>query len=153
MINAHTRTLAATGAPARSAVVRLARRGVLACALLVAGIGAAQAQHGRGQYRDDQLVQQQVQPDPRGERFQPMPREGESGREQPRFDPRSFDSREFDDVRRRRQQQQQQQMQQEQNARNAEAVRRSRMTPDERRDLRRQINEAGMDLYPNPPRH
>ena len=24
-----------------------------------------------------------------------------------------------------------------------------RMTPDERRDLRRQINEAGMDLYPN----
>jgi hypothetical protein len=22
------------------------------------------------------------------------------------------------------------------------------MTPDERRDLRRQINEAGMDLYP-----
>jgi hypothetical protein len=34
--------------------------------------------------------------------------------------------------------------------RNSEAVRRGgRMTPDERRDLRRQINEAGMDLYPN----
>lgn len=150
MINAHTPSHAATGAPARSAVLRLARRGVLACALLVAGIGAAQAQHGRGQYRYDQQLQQ----DPRIERFQPMPREGENGREPPRFDPRSFDSREFDDVRRRRQQQQrQQQMQQEQNARNAEAVRRSRMTPDERRDLRRQINEAGMDLYPNPPRH
>ncbi len=152
MINAHTPTHAATGAPARNAVVRLARRGVIACALMVAGIGAAQAQHGRGQYREEQQVQQQMQPDPRGdrvERFQPMPREGDNPREQQRLDPRSFDSREFDDVRRRRQQQ----VQQEQNARNAEAMRRSRMTPDERRDLRRQINEAGMDLYPNPPRH
>lgn len=27
-----------------------------------------------------------------------------------------------------------------------------RMTPDERRDLRRQINEAGQDIYANPPR-
>ena len=26
------------------------------------------------------------------------------------------------------------------------------LTPDERRDLRRQINEAGMDIYPNTPR-
>jgi hypothetical protein len=45
-------------------------------------------------------------------------------------------------------------MQQEQNMRNAENARRSsgRMTPDERRDLRRQINEAGMDLYPANPR-
>ena len=49
--------------------------------------------------------------------------------------------------------QRRQQMQQEQNARNAEAVRRGeRMTPDERRDLRRQINEAGADLYQRTPR-
>lgn len=27
-----------------------------------------------------------------------------------------------------------------------------RMTPDERRDLRRQINEVGQDIYSNPPR-
>ena len=41
----------------------------------------------------------------------------------------------------------------QQQERNAEAQRRSgRMTPDERRDLRRQINEAGVDLYPNTPR-
>jgi hypothetical protein len=53
----------------------------------------------------------------------------------------------------RDEQRRQMQMQQEQNMRNAENLRRSgRMTPDERRDLRRQINEAGMDLYPNPPR-
>ncbi len=38
--------------------------------------------------------------------------------------------------------------------RNAEMSRRAgRLTPDERRDLRRQINEAGQDIYANPPRH
>ncbi|WP_229504972.1 hypothetical protein [Massilia mucilaginosa] len=45
--------------------------------------------------------------------------------------------------------------QQEQNAQSADASRRgsgSRMTPDERRDLRRQINEAGVDIYRNAPR-
>ena len=30
--------------------------------------------------------------------------------------------------------------------------RNGRMTPDERRDLRRQINEVGQDIYANPPR-
>jgi hypothetical protein len=38
-------------------------------------------------------------------------------------------------------------------SRNAEMNRRvGRMTPDERRDLRRQINEVGQDIYANPPR-
>ena len=37
---------------------------------------------------------------------------------------------------------------------NAEMSRRAgRLTPDERRDLRRQINEVGQDIYANPPRH
>jgi hypothetical protein len=37
--------------------------------------------------------------------------------------------------------------------RDAEMNRRvGRMTPDERRDLRRQINEVGADIYSNPPR-
>lgn len=41
----------------------------------------------------------------------------------------------------------------QENANNAEMSRRmSRMTPDERRDLRRQINEAGMEVYSNTPR-
>ncbi|ATQ76238.1 hypothetical protein CR152_18115 [Massilia violaceinigra] len=47
------------------------------------------------------------------------------------------------------------QAQQEQNAQNtADAARRGgrMMTPDERRDLRRQINEAGVDIYRNAPR-
>jgi hypothetical protein len=38
--------------------------------------------------------------------------------------------------------------------RNADMSRRTgRLTPDERRDLRRQINEVGQDLYANPPHH
>ncbi len=36
---------------------------------------------------------------------------------------------------------------------NSDAFKRNgRLTPDERRDLRRQINEAGQDIYPNTPR-
>ena len=59
---------------------------------------------------------------------------------------RSFEGRSSDEQRRL------QQLQQEQGNR-AEAFRRSgRLTPDERRDLRRQINEAGLDIYPNTPR-
>lgn len=57
-------------------------------------------------------------------------------------DPRSFDTRAAE----------QRRIMQE-NANNAEMSRRmSRMTPDERRDLRRQINEAGMEVYSNTPR-
>jgi hypothetical protein len=63
----------------------------------------------------------------------------------PRIDPRSFEAR--DELRR------QQQLQNEQGNRNADAFRRNgRLTADERRDLRRQINEAGQDIYPNTPR-
>ncbi|MDP3669740.1 MAG: hypothetical protein WA191_09735 [Telluria sp.] len=58
------------------------------------------------------------------------------------FDPRSFEAR-------AEEQRRMLQLQQEQNAQQADAARRNgRLTPDERRDLRRQINEAGQDLYP-----
>lgn len=57
-------------------------------------------------------------------------------------DPRSFESR-ADEQRRLM----------EENNNNAEMSRRmGRMTPDERRDLRRQINEAGQQVYSLPPR-
>ena len=60
--------------------------------------------------------------------------------------PRQMDQRAFDEQRR-------QQVQMEQAARNNDTFRRNgRLTADERRDLRRQINEAGQDLYPNTPR-
>jgi uncharacterized membrane protein YqiK len=71
-------------------------------------------------------------------------RQPERQYEQRQFDGRAFEAR-GDEQRRQIQMQ-------EQNAR-AEALRRNgRMTADERRDLRRQINEAGLDIYPNTPR-
>jgi hypothetical protein len=140
MDNAHNKTIAMSR-PAGS-LVRLARRGVAVLLLSCAGIGAVSAQNS---HRDDG---QQV---PRGERFQ-LPRDdGRDARAYDSRDGRSYDARAFDV---REEQRRQAQLQQEQNMRNAENARRSsgRMTPDERRDLRRQINEAGMDLYPTNPR-
>jgi len=58
-------------------------------------------------------------------------------------DPRSYEAR-AEEQRRAMQE----------SSRNAEMSRRTgRLTPDERRDLRRQINEVGQDLYALPPRH
>jgi hypothetical protein len=135
MNNAHNQTTAVSCTSGCGALVRLARRGAAVIALACIAIVPASAQHGR---RDD------GQQAPRSERFQ-LPRDMDA-----RVDPRAADARAFDV---RDEQRRQMQMQQEQNMRNAENLRRSgRMTPDERRDLRRQINEAGMDLYQTPPR-
>jgi hypothetical protein len=107
---------------------RLARFAVLACALVL-GAGSAFAQQ-HGDRRDDRGDGQQ------SSRF--------------RLPPQDRDQR--DDVRaaedQRRAQQQEQREQREQREQQHDARRSGRMTPDERRDLRRQINEAGMDLYP-----
>ncbi len=127
MKHAHTNNYAASGA-GRGRLARLVGRGVLACALAVAGAGTAFAQQSERDARRDEAAQQ------RGDRFQA----------DQRFEQRAFE---------REEQRRQMQMQQEQQMRNADAARRSgRLTPDERRDLRRQISEAGMDLYQNPPR-
>jgi hypothetical protein len=57
-------------------------------------------------------------------------------------DPRSFEARA-----------EEQRRLMEENSNNAEVSRRmGRMTPDERRDLRRQINEAGQQVYSLPPK-
>jgi hypothetical protein len=111
----------------------LVRRLGLACAFACAAIStAAAAQYDHEAQRNGP------------QQNQPAPRPAEQGRQN--------DTREYE-ARAEEQRRQQQQAQQEQNRRNAEAGRRSgRLTPDERRDLRRQINEAGMDLYPNTPR-
>ena len=132
-----TRMIAKMHAHARSSVssVASAVRGagvacVFACMALVA-MTAAQAQDRGGFHKDDLGPPQQQQPrDDRGGQRQDVT---------PRFDQR--DQRAADDAHRQQQE------------RNADAQRRSgRLTPDERRDLRRQINEAGVDLYPNTPR-
>jgi hypothetical protein len=62
-------------------------------------------------------------------------------------DPRQLDPRSYE----ARAEEQRRAMQEA--GRNAEMNRRAgRLTPDERRDLRRQINEVGQDIYANPPR-
>jgi len=104
---------------------RLARRAVLACALVLGAGGALAQQH--GDRRDDQGMQQ---PQPQFSRFRLPPQDRDQ-----RDDMRAYEEQ-------RRAQQQEQREQQHDSRRS------SRMTPDERRDLRRQINEAGMDLYP-----
>ncbi|QJE01410.1 hypothetical protein HH212_16340 [Massilia forsythiae] len=102
-------------------IARIAARTALACALAFGAGGASAQQH--GDRRDDQGMQQR-------ERFS-LPQQDREGRQS--------EARANDDMRRAQQQDQQEQR---------EATRRagSRLTPDERRDLRRQINEANMDM-------
>ena len=122
-------------------IARVALRGALACAL-VFGAGTAFAQQYGGDRRDDM---QQHQPGGR-ERFSLPPQDRGQ---------READNRAYEEQRRAQQQyQQQQQQQQQQQAQQYGQAQRDdgrrgsgRLTPDERRDLRRQINEAGMDLY------
>lgn len=116
--------------PATLGGVRLARVLCAAAAVLAVVAGPAMAQR-QDRGGDPRMQDMRSQQEPR-----PMP-QAEHGQ---RFDPRTFDSREFDERR----------MQQEAAARSQEARRSGRLTPDERRDLRRQINEAGMDLYSRP---
>ncbi len=135
MTNALTNTNAAALAQGQR-FARLARRGLAVCMLACVGLGAAHAQsHGR---RDDM----QLPPPARAERY-PAPQI--DGREQRGYDQMRDQQREqqrmLDDQQQRRQQMQ------EQSSR--EGRREGRLTPDERRDLRRQINEAGADIYPN----
>jgi hypothetical protein len=106
---------------------RLARRAVLACALVL-GAGGAFAQQ-NGDRRDDRGDVQQSQSQSQFSRFR-LPPQGRDQRD---------DMRAYEEQRRAQQQEQREQH---------DSRRGSRMTPDERRDLRRQINEAGMDLYP-----
>jgi len=134
MKDALTPTYAASQAPGQR-LARLARRGLAVCMLACVGLGAAHAQsHGR---RDD--VQLPPPPQLRPERFPAPPPQIEQPREQRMYE----QQRAMEEQQRR----QAAQMQQEQSAR--EGRRGGRLTPDERRDLRRQINEAGMDIYPN----
>lgn len=111
---------------------------VLGCAL---GCAAAPSAHaGEGREREPQQNNQPAQPTARG---QAQPRQAEPGRADPGRADRSFDAR-ADEQRRQLQPQE---------SPHADAFRRNgRLTADERRDLRRQINEAGQDIYANTPR-
>jgi hypothetical protein len=131
-------TTSASYAASGARWLRALRAGAAAGLLALLACGPAMAQRQGDRYNDNRGPDQRVQQDPR---MSPQRAPEQPPREQ-RFDPRSFDSREFDDRR------------QQDHARAQQDSRRSgRLTPDERRDLRRQINEAGMDLYSRPPHH
>jgi len=134
MTNALTQTKAAAQAQGQR-LARLARRGLAVCMIACVGLGAA---HAGGQSRRDD---NQLPPPPpaRGDRF-PAP-QIDQGREQRMYDQaREQQQRAMEDQQRRQQMQDQS---------SREGRRDGRLTPDERRDLRRQINEAGADIYPN----
>ena len=143
MNNDHTRMTAALRATvcgrvasryARAAAfARAGKVCVVALMAVLMAVGTVQAQD-RGGFRKDDLQQQQQRHDDHGDRSDRGDR-GAQRQDAPRYELRPDDAR------------------RQQVDRNAEAMRRSgRLTPDERRDLRRQINEAGVDLYPNTPR-
>ena len=125
------KTQAVTGGKGR--LVRLVRHGVLACVLAGVGAGALAQNYERGGQRREEA--QQAYRD----RFQTQGQ-----------DLRGFDDRQraYDEARQRAfEEQQRRQMQMDREQREPRGER--RMTPDERSDLRRQINEARRDLYPN----
>jgi hypothetical protein len=120
-------------------VSTLLRRCAVCCLIGVAAMSAAVA--GPRDRDRDRDGDRQYQREPvRSERPQ---RQSEPRRQERQ--PRQFDTRA---------EEQRRDAQDQQNAQNnAEAFRRSgRLTPDERRDLRRQINEAGADIYQTRPR-
>jgi hypothetical protein len=115
----------------------------LALALLLSGALAANVHAGPGKNEREQQRHAEQQQQPPQQNDARQTRQAES--------PRQFDSRAFEA--RAEERRRYLQLQQEQNVQNAEAMRRGgRLTPDEKRDLRRQINEAGLDIYPNAPR-
>jgi hypothetical protein len=131
MNNALTHTPAAASAlfGGKKALVRAMALGV-AVACLSAPVMAGQERDRDGQRQGSQ---------------QQAPRPERAPAQQARqYDSRQYDTRQSDA---RAEEQRRQIQAQEQGGRRG-----GRLTPDERRELRRQINEAGIDLYPNAPR-
>ena len=127
MNNVFTKTQAAGSAASGNPLARLARNGVLACVLACTAAGAMAAGQDRGQRREE--MQQQTM----RERY-------DMRAQDPRYDPRAQEMRE--EARLRQEQAMRDSMRED-------GGRRGRMTPDERSELKRQINEANRDLYPN----
>ena len=129
---AHINSKAAVGGQVRA--TSFVRR-MLACALIGgAAMSVAHAGPGRGQQQAQERQEYSRENDPRQQQQQQRQYDE---RQQRQFDERAAQARAEEQ---RRQYEQQQ---------SNDGRRNGRMTADERRDLRRQINEAGADLYPN----
>lgn len=124
-------------APCASTLLRVCVGSLAVCCSMLAvapALAAGPGDRDQGPQRKEERQDRQDR-DSRQPQAQPQP--------QQRPDPRTFEARAEEHRR----------MQQD-NIGNAETSRRvDRMTADERRDLRRQINEAGQEVYSRPPRH
>jgi len=123
MNHARQHNQAVSGAPC-GRLARVVRLGVVACVL--AATGASALAQDRSPRRDEAQMRERYQMQAQVE-------------QDPRFDQRANEVRD----------EQRRQMEREAQMRSEARRKDGRMTPDERRDLRRQINEAGVDLYPN----
>lgn len=128
MNNVTTKIQAGRKAEAAGPLARLVRHGVVAC-MLACTAAAAMA---NGQDRNGPPLRD---------------------RYESRVQDSRFDQRAYEDQRRQQEQAMREQAMREQAMRDQgmrdEGRRNGRMTPDERMELKRQINEAGRDLYPN----
>ena len=140
MKNAHMKSNAAgsnraTGrALVRPFVLRAAAAGVLGLALITSAMANPGRDQRGGGWQNDPMRQSS------------MPQRQFDDRQQRQFEERQ---RRNDDERAFQQQaeEQRRRLYEQQQSQNQESRRSGRLTPDERRDLRRQINEAGADIY------
>ncbi len=139
MKNAHIKSKAAPGG--QQGVQTFVRRFAACCLIGVAAMSAAQAGP-RDRERERDHDGQSQREAPRNERAQRQPERRADERQQRQYDTRAYEGR-YEDPRRNGQ------VQEQQNAQSNAERRSGRLTPDERRDLRRQINEAGADIYPS----
>jgi hypothetical protein len=114
-------------------------RAIAVGCLLGGAVSCAMAEPGGQSRGDDQRMQSQSHGEQRMDQRAPRAMDG-------RLDQSQIDTRAFEV----RAEEQRRQIQEQ--VRSDARSRSGRMTPDERRDLRRQINEAGQDLYATPPR-
>ena len=152
----HAKNHAKSG-PSIRCCARVLVTGYLLGGALICAVAGPQEQYGQGR-RDEAPARDsryEVRNDVRNEQ---RPRGGDNQYSVRQAEPRQVDQRQTDPGRAdpgradpRSSEYRQRQQTQDQG--HAEALKRSsRMTPDERRDLRRQINEAGQDIYATPPR-
>lgn len=127
MNNVLTKNQAVGAAASGDRLARFVRHGVVACMLACTAAGAMASGQDRGPRREE------------------MQQRYDTRAQDPRYDQRAHEMRE--EARRMQEQAMREQMREQQMR--EEGGRRGRMTPDERSDLRRQINEANRDLYPN----
>jgi hypothetical protein len=135
---------ARVGQSGARALLRALVVGALLGATALSAAAAGVGERDRDQREAREQRDQRERPQPQATQQQQAPREMREmppQREARQFDTRAYDMR-LEEARRQQAQQQQ----------DTGARRGGRLTPDERRELRRQINEAGTELYPNTPR-